>query len=207
MGDKIVTTETKNDEKEYDSNEWNKMLHFKDYRNNKYDELRQDCIDNGIKSTMSEFDFYVILSNLDAGSNFDAFSSYTNGVYLTNILLSSHNLNKTFQNDMQEIFDQITDSTCYFQHGTVKTRDRCLIKSQTDYKSARFPNVAKILDFLRCSITFDNSKELYNALEKFINLVNNGKCKCVKEILRIKNGFKSVLDWKSFEDCHYTDVK
>ena len=53
-----VKKEEKSTDMADNGNEWNKILHFKEYINDKYNELRQDCIKNGIKTTM-----YVISSN------------------------------------------------------------------------------------------------------------------------------------------------
>ena len=38
-------------------------------------------------------------------------------------------------------------------------------------------------------------------------MVNNKQSGCIKEILRIKNGFKNILNFKSFEDSQYCDIK
>ena len=94
-----------------------------------------------------------------------------------------------------------------FQRAPVKTYDRCLIKSNTDYSKKSYPTSACIVDLLRCSITFENSESLLNGLNKIINEINNGKIEGIKKILRIKNGFKDILNWKNFNDAQYVDVK
>ena len=77
----------------------------------------------------------------------------------------------------------------------------------TDYFEKPFPNASNIVDFLRCSITYDTPAELLSGLKHFIAGVNGKKLKCVTEILRIKNGFGDILNWKSIQDCEYCDLK
>ena len=89
----------------------------------------------------------------------------------------------------------------------VKTYDRCLIKSNTDYNTQEYPSVACIVDFLRCSITYNNTLSLLNGLNTFINNINDGKISSIIKILRIKNGFNNILTWESFNDAQYCDLK
>ena len=48
---------------------------------------------------------------------------------------------------------------------------------------------------------------MFDTLTAFIDKVNKGDCECVTEIIRIKNSFSGVLNWKSFKDCQYVDLK
>ena len=71
-----------------------------------------------------------------------------------------------------------------------------------------YPNTACILDFLRCSITYNNTQSLLNGLNKFVNSISNNEISCLLEIKRIKNGFKNIKEkWKSYKDAEYCDIK
>ena len=79
-----------------------------------------------------------------------------------------------------------------------------------DYSDARFPATARIVDLLRCSITFDNCSEMKDAINKFVDRYKNGSennTTCIRKILRIKNGFKATKRWKKTDDYGYCDVK
>ena len=107
---------------------------------------------------------------------------------------------------MEKLFsDEIKDGM--YQRAPVKTYERCIIKSNTDYHNQPHPTCASILDLMRCSITFNNIKSFINGLEKFVSMINNGEIECLTKIIRIKNGFQNILNWKSYLDAEYIDVK
>ena len=185
---------------------WNKLLHYQNWQTKKYCELRQDLVSNGIKSTQSLNEIYCILARLDDNSNFNVLSQM-NGIYLIRSLTFAHSINRQFQNEMRDVFDKISNKLCYFGNAPVKTYSRSLIKSETDYCDRKFPQSSCIIDYLRCSVTFNNVNELFNGLIKFIDFVKNGKCGCVIQIVRIKNGFTNILNWDNVNSCEYCDIK
>ena len=81
--------------------------------------------------------------------------------------------------------------------------------TDTDYSKEDFPSGACILDYLRCSITFKTPKELLDAVEFVIKEITNNKISSISKILRIKNGFNSILKWNSekISDYNYVDLK
>ena len=81
--------------------------------------------------------------------------------------------------------------------------------TDTDYSKEDFPSGACILDYLRCSITFKTPKELLDAVEFVIKQITNNKIGSMSKILRIKNGFNSILKWNSekISDYNYVDLK
>ena len=84
---------------------------------------------------------------------------------------------------------------------------RCIIKASTDYAERRFPSVACILDFNRCSITFKSVSKLNEGVERFCRMIKGGECGCVTAVIRIKNGFKEINEWKSLDEYGYRDLK
>ena len=209
-------------EEKCDRDSWNSLLNFKEYLCDKYSdskELRQDGIKNGIKleSDIKLNDMYIMLPLMEKSSNFNIFNVYNTKIYLTKCLIFSYKMNKTFQSDVKSLFNQICNENneknnenkieFSFAKAPVKLESRCLVKCNTDYAQRKFPNVASILDFLRCSITFTNSKDMLYSINKFVEKINNLQGKCLIKILRIKNGFKDILNWKSHNDCEYKDIK
>ena len=116
----------------------------------------------------------------------------------------SHENNYRFQ---YEVYSFFYGKDSLFTWAPVKTYDRCLIKSNTDYSSHSYPTSASILDFMRCSITFKDITLLFNGLNNFVNAIKNNQFECLKKILRIKNGFTNTLNWKSYLDSEYCDIK
>ena len=176
--------DNKNDDNNNEeSNGWHKILTFKPYNNEKYAKtLRQDGILNGITAEVSFEELYLMQLKLGDNDSWNVFSSQTNGVYLTQMLTLANYVNGQYQNDMKDIFYNIicNENDCTFMPAPVKTQHRCIVKSQTDYSFEKYPSVANILDYNRCSCTFKNPDVMYNALNKLIECINNGNGKCVK---------------------------
>ena len=120
-------------------------------------------------------------------------------------LAFAHAENERFQSEISRIFKD--DENGVYQSAPVKTFDRCQVKSNTDYRNESFPNGASILDLMRCSITFNDSSSLLNGLNQFVNEIQNKQSQSLQQIVRIKNGFKNILNWKSFHDAEYCDIK
>ena len=99
-----------------------------------------------------------------------------------------------------------------FQSAAIKSYDRCLVKSNTEYSNESFPSSACILDFLRCSVTYKNVSHLLQNINQFVKKINNNEINCISKILCVKNGFKDILTWNRssnnyLNDCQYIDVK
>ena len=91
-----------------------------------------------------------------------------------------------------------------------------MIKSETDYVNRAFPQSASIVDFVRGSATFSKTKHLLSAFQLFAQKVskngnnnnnnsnndnNNNNNWCIKDILRVKNGFDEILSWNNDIVC------
>ena len=53
-------------------------------------------------------------------------------------------------------------------------------------------------------ITYNNTQSLLNGLKKLINLIKNNELSL--EIARIKNVFKYIQKWKSYQNAEYCDI-
>ena len=139
--------------------------------------------------------------------NYNILDEHNSKLYLTRCLTFSHANNSYFQEEMKKVFAKHKNGV--FSPAPVKTFERCLVKSNTDYSDQDYPSAANICDFLRCSVTYSDSKAMINGLNMFINDIKQGKVKCIKKngILRIKNGFNDILQWKVPQDANYCDVK
>ena len=116
---------------------------------NSNDRLRHDNINNGFVSLKSSKDLYCINAHMGLSDkekdNYDVFLSQNNRVYLTQCLTFAHANSGYFQHEMSKYFDN--DKNCQYCKASVKTYDRCLIKSSTEYSDELYLNTTCILDF------------------------------------------------------------
>lgn len=179
---------------------WHELLNIEDYKSNKYKDIRQDCIDNGVKSDFTEAQLWEIAINID-NTNFDAFNIMTKS-HLNKCLVTAQSLNFQFQNDVEKVFHKINDSV-YFQTAMVKLEERSLVKANVDYAQRPFPSSAAIVDYVRCSVTFDTAPELVEAIKIFKEKVKNKQAGCIVEIVRVKNSFNRIKKWHKVDDYGY----
>ena len=172
--------------------------------------LRQDEIEDGIKPILSGNDLFLIGAEMadynSEKTDYDLFFEHNVRIALTRYLTFAHLNNGQFQQDMEDIF--YDDENAKYANAPVKTYDRCQIKSTTDYANEPFPSCASILDYLRCSVTYPDSKTLLAGLNNFVELIENDEIYCIrKPVLRVKNGYSNIVNWKSLDDAHYCDIK
>ena len=148
------------------------------------------------------------------GGTFDSLKEYESKIYLTKLLIKANNLNNLFQSQMKSFVAVVSPEHAKFSPAPIKTIERCLIKAQTDYHNAKYPRTASIVDLVRCSITFDNATEMLRFFRKFRQRIDDKQTRCIKKILRIKNGFESILKDSGNDDkelkavgCDYRDIK
>ena len=89
----------------------------------------------------------------------------------------------------------------------VKTEERVAEKCQLDYRHKRYPKAAHVLDVVRCSILFNDIDNLKNGILKFFQIVENEKSGDIVKIVRFKNGYSSIPNWKCYSDALYADAK
>ena len=65
--------------------------------------------------------------------------------------------------------------------GPVKKASRIQVKAETDYVNDMFPSAAKVVDILRCSLTFESVESLVETVKYFQNLVETGDISLIKK--------------------------
>eukprot|EP01084_Bolivina_argentea_P093848 168718_1 len=104
-------------------------------------------------------------------------------------------------NEFEEYISNIMKDLGEFHEGPLKTYQRCQAKVQNDYQDSEFPRCAKLLDIIRCSLTFDNLSKMLMGYQYFITFCKKNPNKL--EIARIKNGFLA----SSENHGGYRDIK
>ena len=155
-------------------------------------------------------------------SGFNSSAEYDNNLFLLNLLIQAYKMNLTFQHDCANVLNsESLGVKCEFISGAVKPMVSCQVKASLKYSQQddkNWPYQQYILDFLRCSVLFDNVKDLLNGLNKFKNIIDlptidgsgaktNSKKGCILSIVRIKNMFANINNWHEINDFNYCDVK
>ena len=70
-------------------------------------------------------------------------------------------LNAEFQGRLRTVMNRFGD----FHAGPVKSVQRCQGKLENDYQEAAFPKAAKLLDVVRCSVSFNTLEQLLVGFE------------------------------------------
>ncbi len=115
---------------------------------------------------------------------------------VTSLLSTAKEINKEFQDHIRTIISHFGD----FKPGPLKQMNRCQSKLENDYSEAVFPKAAKLLDIVRCSVTFNTVKQLIKGYQGLMNHMKSSAGKDL-EIARVKNGFLNK------DDKGYRDVK
>jgi len=74
-----------------------------------------------------------------------------------------------------------------YKAGPIKKVDRCVSKLENDYRDEAFPKAAKLLDLVRCSVSFNTVSQLVAGYRGFMKYI--GSNQETMKIARIKNGF------------------
>ena len=141
---------------------------------------------------------------------------YDTKVYLPSLFIVANSLNEQFQKSMKNM---ISDSSykmgdkCLYTAAPVKQISRAQEKTESDYAINSFPTSAHVLDFIRCSLVYDDCDGLINGIDAFCKIIAKGeKNNCVKKILRIKNMFIDRASQKKYQNNdewwqRYNDIK
>eukprot|EP01083_Nonionella_stella_P172307 590938_1 len=159
--------------------------------------LRQDSLQNGVQSKYSSKE---IVKKMTSDVTFNAIKFYDISLYLSELVLQCGFINDLFQRDIKSIFEG--KAGVRWKAGPLKTMERCKVKTETEYNHEDFPQSSCLLDIIRCSVVFDDLSLMIQQIKVFEEEVGSNKY-CVKEILRVKNGFATY----SHDKPEYIDIK
>ena len=103
-------------------------------------------------------------------------------------------INAEFQSRMGGVMSRYGD----YKEGPIKTGERCQSKLENEYQEAEYPKAAKLLDVIRCSVSFNTVEQLlagYEGIRNFIDTTPDSL-----ELARVKNGFLE-------KGASYRDIK
>eukprot|EP01083_Nonionella_stella_P011622 32994_1 len=127
----------------------------------------------------------------------DEIETFIDSNLATNVLTTTaNNINDEFQTHIDKVMSHFGD----FKAGPMKKVERCLSKIENDYQDAAYPKAARLLDLVRCSVTFNTVEQLIAGYKGLMHHMNSSSSSM--ELARIKNGF---LD--ANYDGGYRDIK
>eukprot|EP01084_Bolivina_argentea_P058179 106244_1 len=125
--------------------------------------LRQDDAKVGLLKDMGFRDLFES-KTVDDDEKSEHMKSFIDSNLAINILTSAAtNINHEFQNHIKTVMSLYGS----VKPGPVKQVQRCVSKLENDYQDVKYPKSAKLLDLVRCSITYNTVKQLivgYDAL-------------------------------------------
>merc|ERR1719204_1465076 len=95
---------------------------------------------------------------------------------------------KRIDTEFQSVMRTVMTRFGEYKPGPIKKVDRCVSKLENDYNDAAFPKAAKLLDLVRCSVSFNTVSQLVAGYEGLIKYIEGGGTNSMK-LARIKNGF------------------
>uniref|UniRef100_A0A7S0TEL7 Uncharacterized protein n=1 Tax=Elphidium margaritaceum TaxID=933848 RepID=A0A7S0TEL7_9EUKA len=104
-------------------------------------------------------------------------------VAVTALTLAAKRIDREFQHYMEKVMGHFGD----VKAGPMKKVERCLSKMENDYFDASYPKCAKLLDLVRCSVTFNTLEQLLVGYEALMADTADSQT-CIK-MARVKNGF------------------
>ena len=159
---------------------------------------------------------------IDFESGFDGSNEYDYKIYLTNVLIFAHQINPIFQKDCEQFFESMNKKhkiKCKYTPAPVKTYCRCVDKAKLDYSDRKWPYSSHILDYVRCSVVFNDINTFLKGFDMFkkqyepylLHPLSKKQNGCIKCIVRIKNDFielpNNIKDNLKLSDSTYRDIK
>ncbi len=101
-------------------------------------------------------------------------------------------MDKVFQESVKTIFeiDKKTgwskDKIVHYRGGPLKDLKRCKEKVENSYASEDYPTSSKLVDFIRCSLTFKKPAQCVAAIKSIRKAVFEGTTH-IKKVVRLKN--------------------
>jgi hypothetical protein len=157
------------------------------------------------------------MKNIESIKNKEILKFYNNKIFISKLHLNSKIINDEVMLNIESMMKPLIEKGIIykFRKGPIKTLERCIEKTENDYmkENIKFPQSSKLLDTIRCSISFQTLNNLFITLDYFTNFMNENKLKsnssCIfKGIVRIKNGFIDDENYKfNINNPKYCDLK
>ncbi len=122
----------------------------------------------------------------------DLDTSYDTTCHLSRLNVVAHKMDKIFQKSVKTIFeiDEKTgwskDKTVHYRGGPLKDLKRCKEKVENSYASQDYPTSSKLIDFIRCSLTFKTPTQCVSAINRLFEEALEGTTH-IKKVARLKN--------------------
>jgi len=161
-----------------DHKDWHKVLAIK----NQTVVQRQDdesvglLTDDGVRAILEA-------KQDDIDEREDLMSFIETNLAVSMLTTTASEIDSEFQNTMRAIMGGFGDYT----PAPIKRVDRCVSKIENDYKDEAFPKAAKLLDLVRCSVSFNTVSQLLAGYEWFMKCIEGGRVSM--KLARVKNGF------------------
>ena len=120
----------------------------------------------------------------DADDDEDDLTTFVNtNLAIGMLTATAKKIDAEFQSHIRSVMNRFGD----FKAGPIKTVERCQSKVENDYQDADYPKAAKLLDLVRCSVSFNTVEQLLAGYEGLLRHVETGSDSL--ELARVKNGF------------------
>ena len=96
---------------------------------------------------------------------------------------TAKNINSEFQGRLKTVMSRFGD----FRAGPVKAVERCQSKLENEYQGAVYPKAARLLDLVRCSVSFNTLEQLLAGYDGLMDYVKTTPRSF--QLARVKNGF------------------
>ena len=85
---------------------------------------------------------------------------YNNQIYISQLIFESEIINDEVMFKIKKIIQPLIDSKVIneFRSAPIKKLERCIEKTETDYMNESFPQSSKLIDIIRCSLSFSSLK-------------------------------------------------
>ena len=188
---------------------WHSLTHLKATEELSESQLRQDKVEFGLSVDSALKRGFDAISMKSTDFQYDGAAEYDTSAYLSELIARAHSVNPSFIRFMKQTK---LAKLGQLKFGPVKTHGRCKAKALNDYSKRQWPKSACVIDIIRCSVTFDGFKALWDGIEALDTICGDSQCvendetELKVSILRCKNGFAKFKD--SGDVPHsYCDVK
>ena len=119
----------------------------------------------------------------EADDGNDAATFIDTNLAVNMLTTTAKNLNAEFQGRLGGVMSRYGE----FRAGPVKSVERCQSKLENEYPGAEYPKAAKLLDVVRCSVSFNTLEQLLTGYDGLMRYVQTTPASF--QLARVKNGF------------------